>query len=493
MRPPSIVSTNLMLTHRLSKSAIPQELYKHVNQSLPVHSSAPCSKTPVQCLSIEILSWPLSARQHFLIVSRKLELGYPRAEKGKTDYSHGCRNTLSLPTFPPFLDPTTNQIQGNTMALVSSEDDRVDMIGLVAFNAESNRCAATAMNERTLSMLEGFDFGIDESEDDDDKDLEEGDITYITVLPDTTTQSTLTDIPTPKPSIKVTPPPSSQITILCNHSPAPLTLPTHLLTTYSRLFNTLSHDLSTTTTTTSSPLHLNIDHEAFTVFARWLRGGNIHVPEGDENGFATDLYLLMRAHAAGEALGADTFADMVMDEIIGELTRDEVEEDGGSVRSGRVDSRAKARDLEILLQAAAAIWPAGSLGRDLLVDWYVHSPAWQLQNLSAEAVVEIGDLDLAARCMVLGKERQMACELGEIFEAPYLMDPCRYHEHRRVGKPCYKRSRDSVFSQLELVVRCGVGVLEDEDDDDSGFEGDMVSLWEYEACVEESLRLLEGD
>ena len=31
----------------------------------------------------------------------------------------------------------------------------------------------------------------------------------------------------------------------------------------------------------------------------------------------------MRAHAAGEALGASIFADMVIDEIIGELTHDE--------------------------------------------------------------------------------------------------------------------------------------------------------------------------
>lgn len=143
------------------------------------------------------------------------------------------------------------------------------------------------------------------------------------------------------------------------------------------------------------------------------------------------MYLLMRAHAAGEALGAGMFADMVIDEIIGELTGGveevkvvgwrcgEEEEDDEierrrSLDSSAADARAKTHDLEILLGAAAAIWPPGSLGRDLLVDWYVHSAAHKLQNLSVEAVVEIGDLDLAARCMVLGKERQMVCERGEV-------------------------------------------------------------------------------
>lgn len=89
----------------------------------------------------------------------------------------------------------------------------------------------------------------------------------------------------------------------------------------------------------------------------------------------------------------------------------------------------------------------------------------------------------------------MACELGKIFQAPYLMDSCRYHEHRRAGRHCYKRSRDSVFSQLEFAFRCGVGVIEedDDDDDDSGFEEDGVGLREYEACVEESLKMLEED
>lgn len=229
----------------------------------------------------------------------------------------------------------------------------------------------------------------------------------------------------------------SRITILCTNSIHPITLPTHLLTTNSRLFATLAHDPSTFF---PAALNLNIDHDAFTVFARWLQGGRIHVPEGDDNGFATDLYLLMRAHAAGEALGASMFADMVIDEIIGELTlgmdiegcpcEDDETHSQRSFDSSAADARAKAHDLEILLQAAAAIWPPGSLGRDLLVDWYVHSAASKLQNLSVEAVVEIGDLDLAARCMVLGKERQMVCERGEVVRAPYLVDPCRYHDHR---------------------------------------------------------------
>lgn len=147
-------------------------------------------------------------------------------------------------------------------------------------------------------------------------------------------------------------------------------------------------------------------------------------------------------------------------------------------------SASAARDLDILLQAAAAIWPAGSLGRDFLVDWYVHSSACGRYNLSAEAVVEIGDLDLAARCMVLGKERQMVRESGMEVEPPYLVDPCRYHEHRRRGLPCYKRSEGSVWSSLEYAVRCGVWVVED---NDSGFEEDEVPLGEYAACVDESM------
>lgn len=267
---------------------------------------------------------------------------------------------------------------------------------------------------------------------------------YVTVLNNTIFETrTTVDKEVTRPKPPASPPTNSDITILCNHSTNLFTLPSHLLKTNSRLFATLSHDASTTAGT----LHLNVDHEAFIVFARWLRGGPIHVPEGDENGFATDLYMLMRAHAAGEALGAGRFADMVVDEIIAELTSDNAETDKSSLRSQIKDSRSKARDLEILLQAAAAIWPPGSLGRDLFVDWYVHSPACNLHNLSAEAVVEIGDLDFAARCMVLGKERQMVYELSEGFvEVPYLADPCRYHEHRRQGLPCYKRSRDSVFS-----------------------------------------------
>jgi len=303
------------------------------------------------------------------------------------------------------------------------------------------------------------------------------------------------------PQAQLHPSQPSRITILCTSSLTPITLPTHLLTTHSRLFATLSHDPSTFSPGT---LSLNIDHDAFAVFARWLQGGKIHVPEGDEHGFATDLYLLMRAHAAGEALGAVMFADMVVDEIIGELTFEmeaqghHCAEDGtqsqASLSSSALDARAKTHDLEILLQAAAAIWPPGSLGRDLLVDWYVHSAAHKLQNLSVEAVVEIGDLDLAARCMVLGKERQMVCERGEVVRAPYLVDQCRYHEHRRLGLPCYKRSRESVFSRLEFAVRCGVGGWEDDDEDgDSGFGGDGASLEEYEDCVEESVGVLGED
>lgn len=218
------------------------------------------------------------------------------------------------------------------------------------------------------------------------------------------------------------------------------------------------------------------------------------MPFGDENGFATDLYLLMRAHAAGEALGADVFADMCLDEIIGELVEGEESEDGDENDDEdnswtKLDARSKACDLEILLQAAAAIWPAGSLGRELLVDWYVYSPACAVHNLTTEAVVELGDLDLAARCMVRGKEAQM----DGAGRAPYLVDPCRYHQHRAVGLPCYKRSQGSVYSGLEYAVRCGMMGWREEDGESEGSEGDGVTLCEYEECVKESLELFGGD
>lgn len=98
--------------------------------------------------------------------------------------------------------------------------------------------------------------------------------------------------------------------------------------------------------------------------------------------------------------------------------------------------------------------------------------------------MEIGDLDLAARCMVLGKERQIVRELGGDVKVPYLVDACRYHEHRRRGLPCYKRSEGSVWCPLEYAVRWGVGMVED---DDSGFEEDGVALREYKACVDDSM------
>jgi hypothetical protein len=322
--------------------------------------------------------------------------------------------------------------------------------------------------------------------------------------PPTSKSTNITLNTTPNHQSLPTQPPLT--TILCPSSLHPTTLPTTLLTTHSRLFATLAHDPSFHS---SSPLNLNIDHDAFAVFARWLRNGPIHVPLGDENGFATDLYLLMRAHAAGEALGAGMFSDMVLDEIIGELVgggsrevsegewycRDDDERQSEKSLDSKVaDARAKTHDLEILLQAAAAIWPPGSLGRDLLVDWYVHSSASELQNLSVEAVVEIGDLDLAARCMVLGKEKQMAIERGEVVRPPYLEDPCRYHEHRKLGMLCYKRSRESVYSRLEFAVRCGVGGWEDDDEDgDSGFGGEGATLEEYEACVEETVEVFGED
>lgn len=76
--------------------------------------------------------------------------------------------------------------------------------------------------------------------------------------------------------------------------------------------------------------------------------------------------------------------------------------------------------------------------------------------------------------------------IGELTcNEPCPSDPCRYHKHRQLGLPCYKRSRDSVFSQLEFAVRCGIGSWDEEDDDgDSGFVRESVTLQEYEACVE---------
>lgn len=317
---------------------------------------------------------------------------------------------------------------------------------------------------------------------------DKNDMTYITVLPSYNQTTT-----TPSRTLSARERPD-WISIICNHSAQPIMLPIDLLTAHSRLFTTLAHDPSTFS---CANLQLNIEHDAFTVFARWLSGGKIHVPEGDEKGFATDLYLLMRVHAAGEALGAGTFADMVMDEIIGELTREEedvwydIDLDGQQLLVS--DAHAKAHDLEILLQAAAAIWPPGSLGRDLLVNWYVHSPASKMHNLSVEAMVEIGDLDLAARCMVLGKERQIACEIGGDVLAPYQVDRCVYHEHRRLGLPCYKRSQESVFSRLDFAVRCGMdGWKEDDDDGDSGFESDSFTTQKYADCIEGDLGVLEG-
>jgi hypothetical protein len=47
---------------------------------------------------------------------------------------------------------------------------------------------------------------------------------------------------------------------------------------------------------------------------------------------------------------------------------------------------------------------------------------------------------------------------------------------------------------LEFAIRCGIGGWENDDEDgDSGFGGDGVSLEEYEACVEETMGAFEHD
>lgn len=127
----------------------------------------------------------------------------------------------------------------------------------------------------------------------EDEDIEPtASMTYVTIL---ATPTSTPDTSAPTSPFLPSNPPQPTLTLLCNSSPAPATLPSALLAQNSRLFRTLSQDAThPLIATPNCPLHLNIDHEAFTVFARWLRGAKIHVPFGDENCFATDLYL--RAH-----------------------------------------------------------------------------------------------------------------------------------------------------------------------------------------------------
>jgi hypothetical protein len=74
----------------------------------------------------------------------------------------------------------------------------------------------------------------------------------------------------------------------------------------------------------------------------------------------------MRAHAAGEALGAGVFADMCLYEIIGELTwgeegqrRWDCDGDRQSMRSEVADSNARSQDLAASSCSDLAVWVAG--------------------------------------------------------------------------------------------------------------------------------------
>lgn len=263
-------------------------------------------------------------------------------------------------------------------------------------------------------------------------------------------------------------------TVTCKDSTHPFHLPARRLTKHSRLFATLACCPSTTTN-----LPLNIDHSSFTVFTRFLRSEPISLPPGtsDRNGYGTDIYTLLHAHAAGETLQAPVFTDMVMDAIISELTTSDLDSEGGDI--ARRDARDKTRDLDLLLPAACLLFPPGSVGRDFFVDWYVHEPARRFHNLSVASAVETGDLDFLARCMV--KLRDLR---EEVVIPPYVRDACRYHVHRSMGLPCYRRGRRGRYSGLEYAVRVGLGGEGDEDDDDDGLVG--LEVMEYEDCVDEA-------
>lgn len=165
-----------------------------------------------------------------------------------------------------------------------------------------------------------------------------------------------------------------------------------------------------------------------------------------------------------------------MDAIISELTTSDLDSEGGDI--AHRDARDKTRDLDLLLPAACLLFPPGSVGRDFFVDWYVHEPARRFHNLSVASAVETGDLDFLARCMVELRDLR-----EEVVIPPYVRDPCRYHVHRSMGLPCYRRGRRGRYSGLEYAVRVGLGGEVDEDDDD-GLVG--LEVMEYEDCVDEA-------
>lgn len=283
------------------------------------------------------------------------------------------------------------------------------------------------------------------------------------------------------------------VTVTCKGSTRPFRLPASRLTKHSRLFSTLSCCPETTTapnpsTHLPSTIDLNIDYESFIVFARFLSGGPVHLPPGavDKDGYGTDIYTLMHAHAAGEALQAPVFTDMVMDAIIEELTTDDFHFALPEKDIAILDAKAKATDLDLLLPAACLTFPPNSIGRNFFIDWYVHEPAHRFYNLSIASAVETGDLDFLARCMVGQRDMRVPEELGEEVVPPYVEDPCRYHVHGSMGLPCYRRGRRGRYSGVEYAVRLGLG--KGEEDDECGVS--EVAVEDYEDCVDEASLML---
>ena len=210
----------------------------------------------------------------------------------------------------------------------------------------------------------------------------------------------------------------------------------------------------------------------------------------DQNGYDTDIYTLLHAHAAGEALQALVFTDMVMDAIISSLTSEDDDDFNFAITDEDVailDARAKARDLDLLLPAACLAFPPDSIAREFFVDWYVHEPAHRFHNLSIASAVETGDLDFLARCMVAQRGMRVPEQLGEEVVSPYVQDPCAYHVHGRMGLPCYRRERKGRYSGLEYAVRLGLG---DEDDAEVVVEVE-VEVAEYEKCLDEASMLVD--
>lgn len=293
-------------------------------------------------------------------------------------------------------------------------------------------------------------------------------------------------------------PTEQHVQIFCHDSTTPFLLPLAPLLKHSRLFFLLSKDPSDfssspeiANTQTLTDIPIDFSTEGFRPFARWLTGGPIAVPrpETDAHGFNTDIYLLMHAHATGEVLMAPVFTDVVMDAIIAELTSSSTSDCDSALGSDpedpdfeALDRAAKARDLDLLLPAAAAVWPKGTLGRQFIVDFYAHSPAWRFAALNKQLLVGEGlDRDFVAGLLLAVAERRLSEDLDMDLKGsePWVRDPCRYHVHRSEGRGCYRRTKSVGFCELEWVVRDGLN--------DRGKEGDgwVGTAFDYRDCVDE--------